>query len=61
MKKTIINLGKSLSKEDQKKVSGGFGVFFNTCPGYRTEFECSKRPQCAWNGERCITDTPHIV
>ncbi len=60
MKKSVLNIGKLLSKEEQKSVSGGFGVFFNTCPGY-TKFECLSRPQCAWNGKSCITDTPHIV
>ncbi|AUC16698.1 hypothetical protein BTO06_16770 [Tenacibaculum sp. SZ-18] len=60
MKKSILTLGKSLSKEAQQSVSGGFGVFFNTCPG-KTEFECLRRPQCAWMGNKCVTDTPHIV
>ncbi|CAM1342130.1 hypothetical protein [Tenacibaculum amylolyticum] len=62
MKKTILNLGKSLSKKEQQLVSGGFGdVFFNTCPKYATEFECSKRAQCVWSNNTCVTDTPHIV
>jgi len=60
MKKSIVNLGKSLSKQQQQSISGGFGVFFNTCPG-KTEHECISSPQCAWNGRGCITDTPHIV
>lgn len=60
MKKSILNLGKSLNKKEQQSVSGGFGVFFNTCPGY-TQEECITKPQCAWNGRACVTDTPHIV
>ncbi|CAL2104707.1 conserved protein of unknown function [Tenacibaculum sp. 190130A14a] len=31
MKKSILNLGKSLNKAEQKAVNGGFG---NTCGGF---------------------------
>lgn len=32
MKKSILNLGKSLSISEQKEIHGGFGPFKNPCP-----------------------------
>ncbi|SNR89022.1 hypothetical protein [Dokdonia pacifica] len=61
MKKQLLNFGKALSSSEQKKINGGFGVFFDSCSNITTSQECLSNPTCAWNGSSCYTKTPHIV
>ncbi len=41
MKKSILNLGKTLNKEQQQKINGGFS---NDCP--TLDFFCDSLEQC---------------
>ena len=43
MKKQILNLGKSLNKEDQKKINGGI-ILGGTCDGFEMYYvdDCGK-------------------
>ena len=61
MKKSILNIGKVLNKQEQKEVAGGFGgVFFRYCRAV-TSSECNRSPQCQWSAGVCINTNPHIV
>lgn len=53
MKKSILNLGKSLNKKQQKKINGGLGI---RC--YRSE-DCRGSSDCC-NFGQCI-DTTHAI
>lgn len=61
MKKSILSIGKALNRVEQKEVSGGFGVFFDSCSSITVRFQCTRSPECAWGGSSCYTKTPHIV
>lgn len=58
MKKSLLNLGKALSKSEQKEIHGGIGGF-DVCrcsSNYVLEgnsFECSYEPKGGFPGARC--------
>ncbi len=66
MKKSILNLGKSLTKLDQKKINGGMGTFCACSTRYRIEGIFTKPDgsigyECSYNasgnlfpGARCL-------
>jgi hypothetical protein len=51
MKKSILNLGQALNREEQKEVFGGFNVFYpeplNSYPGLNSE--CYSNEDCDIN------------
>lgn len=57
MKKSILNLGTTLSKDAQKEINGGFFSFCNTS----NRDECNAR--CVWYDciGACILNVPHIA
>ena len=62
MKKSILNIGKELNNKELEKVNGGLGgVFFDTCSHITQQWDCIRRPECAWDGNSCYTHTPHVI
>ena len=47
MKKSILNIGKTLKKTEQKHIHGGLG-FYHSCDSVNIESICNSREECYW-------------
>ncbi|WP_299107118.1 hypothetical protein [uncultured Tenacibaculum sp.] len=59
MKKSILTLGKSLNKTEQKNINGGF--FTNNCFDITDSSSCNRKRGCQWYGCYCGPNSPHFA